>query len=59
MLSLFEAINQLFGSSLIFFFCIGQERKVVIRERVYWGDLWVEKEYSEFFVDLIHAQHIN
>ena len=26
---------------------------------MYWKDLWGEKEYSEFFVDLIHAQHIN
>lgn len=35
----FEAINQLFGSSLIFFFCIGQERKVVVREYVCIGGI--------------------
>lgn len=56
----FEAISQLFCSSDLFSFCIRQEGKVVVREYVcYWGDLWGEKEYSEFFVYLIHAQHIN
>lgn len=33
---------------------------MVVREYVCTGgNLWGEKEYSEFFVDLIHAQHIN
>lgn len=57
----FEAMSQSFCSSDLLSPAPERKKKnVVVREHVSIGRiLGGEKEYSEFFVDLIHAQHIN